>query len=325
MVDPAADGDSGDATPLRVEARARDSAGDGASAFGLVLSGGAACGLANIGVLEVLDEAGLRPHCIAGSSMGAIIGALYAMGHAPATLRRLARALTPQGVARLSERPLHGGLHGGLLRQEMEAQLAPLLGDARIADCRIPFVCVAGRVRSPIQWHRLMRPSFVAHLRECVERHVFAPCTRLYDAVRASSAIPVVFSPVRIDADEFIDLVHFGPIPARSLREVHAPRWVVATDTQPRYDSLEPWMPAPLREFLAAGREETARSLAACDMVIRPELPGSALRFDLGETFADAGRAAAIASLPALYALLRGDNRDNGDPRAASHDTNPEA
>jgi NTE family protein len=272
--------------------------------WGLVLSGGAACGLANIGVLEVLHEAGLRPDCIAGSSMGAIVAALYALDHSPAAIRELAAHLAPARVVRLSEHPLRAGLHGGVLRQQLERYLAPLLGDARIGDCSIPFVCVAGRVSAPIRWERLLYRDFLEHLRERIAVHVFPPQTRVLDAVRASSAIPVVFSPVRIGGEEFVDLVHFGAIPARTLRRIHAPERVIATDTQPHYDAIEAWMPQGLRRFLAAGRAETTASIAACDLLIRPELPASMLRFDRSEAFADAGRAAASRCLAELRRQL---------------------
>jgi len=272
--------------------------------WGLVLSGGAACGLANIGTLEVLHEARLRPDCVAGSSMGAIVAALYALGHPPEVLSEVAASLAPLSVVGVSNTPLRAGLHGGLLEQRLDEHLGPLVGDRRIGECAIPFVCVAGRVRAPVRWERMLLPGFVEHVRGQIESHVFGPETRIIDAVRASSAIPVVFSPAEIDGETFVDLVHFGPIPARSLRAAHSPELVVATDTQPPYDHIEPWMPGPMREFLAAGREETALSLAACDLVIRPRLPASMLRFDLGDEFAAAGRAATEGRLEDIRSLL---------------------
>jgi NTE family protein len=272
--------------------------------WGLVLSGGAACGLANIGVLEALEQARLRPDYVAGSSMGAIVGALYAAGHPPATLRELAAALSPATLFRLSESPFRGGLHGGLLRQRLDAHLEPLLGGARIGECEIPFVCVAGRLRAPVRWERLLAPGFVEHLRDCVESHVFGPEVGLIDAVRASSAIPVVFSPACVGGDEFVDLVHFGAIPARSLRGMYAPDVVIATDTQPHMDRMEPWLPAPLRRFMAAGREETERSVAACDLLIEPSLPASMLRFDQGTAFIEAGIEATLGRLQEIRALV---------------------
>ena len=281
--------------------------GDGAGKrWGLVLSGGAACGLANIGTVAVLEDAGLRPHCVAGSSMGAIVAALYALGHPSAVLADVAASLAPLSVVGLSDMPLRQGLHGGLLSQQLDEHLRPLVGDARIGECAIPFVCVAGRVLSPVRWELLLLPGFVDHVRERIELHVFGPETPVLDALRASSAIPVVFSPAEIDGEQYVDLVHFGPIPSRSLRRVHGPEVVVATDTEPRYDHIEPRMPGPLRSFLAAGREETERSIAACDVMIRPELPASMLRFDLGQAFAEAGRVATEAKLGEIRSALDG-------------------
>jgi len=276
----------------------------GKAPWGLALCGGGACGYANIGVLEALYQSGMRPDCIAGSSMGAVIAGLSALGHSPSTIRRVARSLGPLDVAKLSTRPLRKGLHGGLLEQRF-SHLEPLIGGARIGDCEIPFVCVAGRVREPIRWERLLLPGFVDDLRENVTLHVFGPDVRMLDALRASTAVPVVFSPVVIGGEQFIDLVHFGAVPARSLREAHDPSVVVASYTQPRFDQIEVWLPDPIRTFLAAGLEETHRDLRASDVTIRPDLPASMLRFDLAIEFAAAGHAATSARLPELKALLR--------------------
>lgn len=167
--------------------------------WGLALCGGGACGYANIGVVEALYESGLQPDCIAGSSMGAVIAGMSALGHLPST---------------------------------------------------------------------------------------------------------IVFSPVEIGGEQFIDLVHFGAVPARSLRQAHGPEVVVASDTQPRFDQIEAWLPRPIRKFLAAGRQESDQDLRASDLTIRPALPGSMLRFDLATEFAAAGRDAAATRLAELQTLL---------------------
>ena len=272
--------------------------------WGLVLSGGAACGLANIGVLEVLEAEGLRPDAIAGSSMGAIVAGLFALGHSTTEMRQVAGDLKPLSVLDFNRLPFKGGLHGGLLTQRLEEHLAPILGEACIGDCEIPLICVAGRVRRPIHWERMLRPGFTTHLLDCVELHVFGPDIRLIDALRASSAIPVLFNPARVGAEEFIDLVHFGAIPAKTLRAYLQPDTVIATDTMPKWEQFEAWMPAAVKEFMIAGWEQTAESLAACDLVLRPELPATAFRFDLSHRFADSGRAAANARLAEIRQLV---------------------
>ncbi|TSC58927.1 MAG: NTE family protein [Candidatus Peregrinibacteria bacterium Greene0416_19] len=273
--------------------------------WGLVLSGGGAHGIANAGVIEVLEGAGLRPDCIAGSSMGAIVGALYATGHGPDDLRRLCDTLTLTNVARLSEHPLRGGLHGGLLQQRLHDHLAPLIGErTRIMDCTIPFVCIAARVCKPVQWQRIIRKDFLDHVTACAEKHVFPQETNLLDAILASSAIPVLFSPVRIGADEFCDIVHFGAIPARTLREAFHPDIVIATDTAPRHSFIRRFLPRGWRNFLDAGHVELDASRQACDLLIAPEMPYGYMRFDRAMDFYEAGKRAAEEMLPAILKKL---------------------
>lgn len=272
--------------------------------FGLALSGGAACGFGNGGVLEVLDKHELRPDCLTGSSMGAIIGALYAFGIPIDRIHELCHLRLTE-VAKLSEAPLQEGLHGGLLRQRLADHLAPILGDARLRDCRTPFTCVAGRVRQPIKWHRIIRSGFTDRLRSAVEPYVFPPETRILDAILASSAIPVIFSPVRIGNEEFVDLVHFGSIPSRTLRETYRPDIVIGTDTNPEYGGLTTLLPSSWREFLAAGYAELEKSRQACDLLIVPHQPYGPHRFDQAEAFWQAGKEAAEGRMEEIRAMIR--------------------
>ena len=280
---------------------------DAASArkrWGLVLSGGAACGLANIGTLRALEERGLRPDYIAGSSMGAIVAGLYASGHGSKTATELALRLKPLKLARLSEAPLQAGLHGGLFRQRLDEYLVPLLGDSTIGDCVIPFVCVAGRVKQPLRWERVLLPDFDQHVRERVAPHIFDASTRIIDALKASSAIPVFFSPYEIDGVQYIDLCHFGAIPSRSLRETYHPEIVIGTNTLPRYEQFEAWLPANWRAFLHAGWQERDKSISACDLLIDPPLPAPLFRFDQADAFIESGYRATLDVLDAIEQLL---------------------
>ena len=272
--------------------------------WGLVLSGGAAFGLANGGVLDVLDREGFRPDYVGGSSMGAIIGAMYAMDIPVATMRECVRAIRPTNVARMTARPFHHGLHGGLLQQSLERHLGPLLGDTRIADTRIPFICVAGRVREPIRWLHILKKGFTEEILANVDLHVFSPETKLLDAVMASSAIPVVFSPVEIDGAQYVDLCHFGPIPARTLKDHFHPDVIVATDTYPSYEKLRGFLPGGWNAFLQAGYREIEKSKAVCDLIIKPEMPFALFRFDKGEAFWTAGMRAAEEKLPEIRRIL---------------------
>lgn len=272
--------------------------------WSLVLSGGAAYGIANVGVVDVLERHDCRPDSIAGSSMGAIVGALYATGHSAKAMCVLCESLRLSSVAIVSQKPLRGGLHGGLLTQNLRLHLEPLLGQKRIADCTIPFVCIAGRVLQPIEWHRVLQPGFTAYVRERVERYIFPPETPLIDALLASSAIPVLFSPHRIGNDEFVDLMSFGAVPAKTTRELHNPDILIATDTNPRYEKIQRFLPPHWRQFVQDGLDAMDESLGAADLVIRPEVRGNPMRFDRAMEMVEAGRRAAEAKLSAIRALM---------------------
>ncbi|MDD4319857.1 MAG: patatin-like phospholipase family protein [Candidatus Peribacteraceae bacterium] len=272
--------------------------------WGLALSGGIALGLANAGVAEALEEEGLRPDFLAGSSMGAVIGALYALGHPIADLKKLLRQLKPWNAVRWSDAPLRGGLQGGLLQQNLREHLGEFAGDARVGDCRIPFVCVAGEVTGKVAWQRLFEPGFMAEFRRHIRPYVFPPETRVLDALMATSAIPVVFSPVRIGDRLFVDLGATGAIPSLQMRDAFRPDVLVCTDTAPRYGTLRDLFPRLLSELARESEADLRAGREACDLVITPPPAAGFLRFDKGEAFAAAGRKATMEALPALRTLL---------------------
>jgi NTE family protein len=280
--------------------------------IGLVLSGGAAWGLANIGVLDVLEREGIGIDCIAGSSMGAIVAGAFACGVSVDKLKDISRDLTVFNIASFAKAPLKGGLHGGIFRHKLEELLSPSLGDATIGDCRIPFVCVAARVKKPIPWEKIVLPRFADRFFDSVEPYVFPPSTRLIDALLASSAIPVAFSPVSIGNEEFIDLLHVGAVPTSYLRRLHTPDVVIGTDTQPRYDNLRKILPPSWREYLDRGHAILDREKSLCDIMVEPRLTGSIFRFDKAMTFIDAGKRAMDDSLDDLNAAFRSKQGQKG-------------
>lgn len=273
--------------------------------WGLVLSGGAAWGLANVGVLEVLESEGLTPDYIAGSSMGAIVGGLYALGHDVETLKKITSNVSLKNIVKLSKSPLKGGLHGGVFRQELRSHLEPLVKDATIRKCEIPFVCVAGRVKEPISWMRILHDTlFTEQMTKTIEPYVFPPETKMMDALEATSAIPVVFSPVKIGEDEFVDLAIFGAIPSRTLRKIHKPDLLIGTDCNPTHNGLDRYIPPAWRIFLQTGRDEHKRSRDECDLVIEPKLTSHYSRFDHAHQFVEAGRVAAEKALPHIKQII---------------------
>lgn len=272
--------------------------------WGLVLSGGAAYGLSNAGVLEVLEQNHLKPDSIAGSSMGAIIAGVYALGLPLTVIEEVCDSVELRKVAKWSKKPLKGGLHGGLLRQNLEEILRPHIGDATIGDCQIPFVCIAGWIKEPIDWTKIVKHGFTDTVIQKVERHIFGPETPLLDALLASSAIPVVFSPVEIDGKQYGDLCHFGAIPTRSLKETYNPDIIVATDTDPTYDMMRTMLPGPWKEWMERGRESLLQSKEVCDLIIEPKMPAPVFRFDKAAEFMKAGRIAATEKIDEVKQLI---------------------
>lgn len=272
--------------------------------WALALSGGTAYGIANAGIVEILDQEGLRPDVIAGSSMGAIIAGLYALKKDTSILRDLCETLRLTNIAEFTPHALEHGLHSGLLRQRLAKHLGPIIGDATIGDCRIPFVCLAARVKEPIAWHRIIRKSFVEHISSRVEAAVLPPQTKLLDAFLATSAIPVLFSPMEIDGHTYVDLCNFGAIPSRTLHSLHHPDIVIGTDTAPRHGNIAPFLPAAWREFLTAANSSLEESIAACDLVIRPEFSAGSWRFDKAMEFFEAGKMAAAKKLIDIRSLF---------------------
>ncbi len=270
--------------------------------WGLVLSGGIAQGIANGGVLEVLEREGLKPDAIAGSSMGAIVGALWALGHKTSTLRTLCERLSLLTIAVPNFES--GSVSQGFLKQSLDTHLKDFVGDAAIGDCKIPFVCVAGRMKEPVTLQDFLKRDAAAVINAKVELHVFPPETRVIDAIMASSAIPFVFSPVVIGNDHFVDLLNFGAIPSRTLKSIHHPDVIIATDTTQSSESYKHFLPSGWREFLEASDRSLEESKKACDIVIRPEMPHGPYRFDKATAFFEAGREAAEKMLPQIKEAL---------------------
>lgn len=151
---------------------ASDGAGrSGPPRLGLALSGGAARGAAHAGVLHVLREEEIEVHCIAGTSAGAIVGGFHAARIPLARQLEFAQSLRWRSVRMLGI-PKLGFFQPG----EMERYLGEVFGQARIEDLPMPFAVVATDFRSATSV--VFRQGSLVH------------------ALTASSAIPVIFSPV---------------------------------------------------------------------------------------------------------------------------------
>lgn len=218
--------------------------------IGLALGGGAARGWAAIGVVRRLKEAGIVPDVVAGTSMGAVVGACDLAGRLDA-LERFATDLTPRRVFGLLDVRLGGsGLVSG---NRLADLLVSHIDDLRVEDLGRPFTAVATELATG--------------------HEIWLNSGRLVDALRASYALPGIFEPVTIGRRLLVDGALVNPVPVSVCRALGAEVVIAAnlsTDTfargtvvqsLPADDALPPAAPAeslgqgPLRRLFGASPE----------------------------------------------------------------------
>jgi NTE family protein len=251
--------------------------------LGLALGGGAARGFAHIGVIQVLEEAGIRPDLVVGTSAGSLVAALYAHGKSGSELASLALTMDEGAITDWAF-PSRGLIRGEALARYVREQT----GGALIEQARLPLGIVATDLDSG---------AGVLFQRGD---------TGL--AVRASSAVPAVFQPVRIGEREYVDGGLVAPVPVRFARQMGA-EFVIAVDISsppdgaPTHDTLR----LLLQTFAIMGRSINRFELREADLVVRPALVGVASAdFSSRVRALRAGREAAAALLPELKSRLAG-------------------
>ncbi|MCD6289806.1 MAG: patatin-like phospholipase family protein [Anaerolineae bacterium] len=245
---------------------------------GLVLSGGAVRGIAHIGVLQVLEEAGIPIGCIVGVSAGSLVGAGYAAGLSPSELEQMAMRLRWKHISRVS-RPRLGLLDISPLEDYIDEAFGPGL---TFSDLRIPFAAVATDIVA----------SELVVLRE----GPIAP------AVRASCSVPTIFSPARLNGRLLVDGGVLNNLPVSVAWDMGAD-YVIAVDLLPRGAlSREPrhlmeMLTATIYTLMQATHFEADQ--ASC--LITPRVVHLSLTdFSNATALLEAGRAAARVALPQL-------------------------
>ncbi len=310
--------------------------------IGLALGSGGARGAAHTGVINILDREGIEVSVVAGSSIGALVGAAYAVGLPAEQVEREWLITDAHRVFRsfLPTFP-RAGLSSG---SELSKILIDVLGDVRIEDLPIPYAAVACDIDT----------GETVILRE-------GP---LVDAVRASTAIPGIFHPVRRGDRFLIDGGLVDPVPVRTCRDLGADL-VIAVDITPQPNRTTPrgrkvwerigdqlregltqqtWIPNSLTELLESlFRERPERPLPGLysilnqsisilvqeilrqklaadppDLIIRPDLSLTIASYLQAGDGIDAGERAAEAALPELRRTLEahGGQRVDDEPRA---------
>src|SRR3984885_2817259 len=176
----------------------RDRAGLGSvrrPVIGLALGGGAARGFAHIGIVKTLVAHGIIPNVVVGTSIGAVVGGAYAAGHLD-TLEHWARSLQPRNIFGYLDIRLNGsGLIGG---DKLAAQLEAAMGATLIEELPIKFATVATEVRTG--------------------HEIWLTHGRMVDAMRASYALPGIFSPVMVGDRWLVDGALVNPVPVSTAR-----------------------------------------------------------------------------------------------------------
>jgi NTE family protein len=249
--------------------------------IGLVLGGGAARGFAHIGVIQILEEAGIRPDLVVGTSAGSLVAALYASGKTGAELGALAQSMDESAITDWGY-PGRGLIRGEALARYVREQTAA----RNIEQMKLPLGIVATDL-----------DSGAAILFQRGDPGL---------AVRASSAVPAVFQPVKIGSREYVDGGLVSPVPVRFARQMGA-ELVIAVDIssppegQPTGDAMR----MLLQTFAIMGRSINQFELRDADIVLRPKLNGvGSADFTARKRSIDAGRDAAKASLTELKAKL---------------------
>lgn len=178
---------------------------------GLALSGGALRGLAHIGALEVLDEHKIPIHMIAGTSMGSLVGALYAAEVTPKFMREYAESVTPMDERRYIDItiPRMGMIRG----KKIEQLIFSLCGGRKIEDLPIPYRAVAC----------------------CIEDNNIVAFSKgsLSTAIHASIAIPGIFEPVTFEGKTYVDGGVLERVPVSVARKMGA-EYIIAVDVNSR-------------------------------------------------------------------------------------------
>jgi predicted acylesterase/phospholipase RssA len=278
----------------------------------LVLSGGGAKGLAHIGVLRVLDSLGIRPDLVVGSSMGAIIGGMYASGYSGREIDSLARALPIADLFRTYQprAPRALGLLQPLVVWE-QGDRRFNLQSAAVAETEVNALVNAAMLRGNLlargNFDSLPIP-FRAVAADLGDRSAVVLATGdLARAVRASFAIPLVFAPESLNGRILADGGLVANIPVAVARAAGAERVIVSDATEQLADSLDLYSPIALADRLLGFLfQQPADSLRPADVLVRPSVQGfTGLNFSAANVDAliRRGTAAADSVLPRVRCL----------------------
>ncbi len=245
---------------------------------GLALGGGAARGFAHVGVIKVLESQGIDVEVVAGTSAGSLVGALYAAGNSGFALQKIAMDMDEATISDWTV-PLFANSTGVLKGQGLQNYVNNAVHQVPIEKLKKTFGAVATDLNSG-QAILFRRGNTGA-------------------AVRASSAVPGVFQPVRIGDHLYVDGGLVAPVPVAYAREMGAD-FVIAVNISapPDMQASSSSLNILMQTFSIMGQTINVHELKGADVVIRPEL------FDMkGNDFAGRNRAMMAGEHAATLAM----------------------
>jgi NTE family protein len=297
---------------------------------GLVLSGGAARGLAHIGVLKALEEHGVRIDAIAGTSMGAVIGGLYAAGYSVDELEELANSLDWQQV--LSDDPARQDVPFRRKQDDRDFLVKRKLSFRDDGSLGLPLGVIQGQnlalllerllvhVSDTRDFDRLPIPFRAVATDIANDQKVIFRSGHLPQAIRASMSIPAVFAPVEIDGRLLVDGGMVDNIPMDVARDMDVDRLIVVdigTPLLPREQLLTVVDVLNQTTTMMTRRNSEAQlaTLKPEDLLVQPMLAGfGSTDFARAQQLIDAGYRAASA----LDGRLEAMRQDSGGNLALS-------
>ncbi len=249
--------------------------------IGLALGGGFARGIVHIGVLKVFEQERIPIHCLAGTSVGALIGAAYACGTPLVELERLAAATRFKDFGQWTLSWL--GLASNF---RLESFLARFCAVRRFEELKIPLAIAATDLQSG--------------------RPVYFTSGELGLALRASCAYPGLFRPVEHEGKLLVDGFVAAPVPVEALAALGANRTVavyLASTTPP--GQLKNVADVIGRSFSILQQHAHQAWRTKTDVILEPDVSGFAWDdFNRAAELIAVGEAAARAALPRIRALL---------------------
>ena len=251
---------------------------------GLALGAGAARGFAHVGVLQVLDEAGIKADALVGTSAGSVVAVLYASGLSGKALEQAALGLNETALADwMLPWGNRGVVRGAALAKYVNEQVKGKSLQAMAT--RVGVLAAQLDTGLPVLFQR----------------------GDAGQAVRASSAVPGVFMPVAIAGQEYVDGGVVAPVPVSFVKQMGA-QVVVAVDisSPPSATPASDTVGVMLQTLSIMGQRLNGFELKGADVVVRPNLDGmGAANFAVREQAIAAGRAAMQAALPALRLAIQ--------------------